>query len=486
MDDFNKPGSPFSSVFDFALEGEKLGDPGKTGLTAESRAGANRMFREVIIHTAKSAEAVVVATGERMGPKSSVIYLNHTYGDLERVAGGDLKGKGAVVEKISAGDYFWKMKHPLKRIVSRIVFEPGAPEYVPGSDVFNVAPRLMKTMCEPNLNATASDIQPLIDHLEFISDGDTEGVAYVLNWLATLLQRPDLKIPAAIMLYSRHGGVGKSMLFELLSRVFGPPMVGQAPGAVFKGRFKGDILKDKRLLIINELSKADRGDDYEEFKSNISEASGFTEGKGDKAREVANPCHFIITTNNADCLPLMENDRRILVLRCEAKPMPSEYYQKLGAWMEGPGPSLLAGVLAQWQFPEGWDARAPVPQTKAVKQTQREARGGPLADFICELVERGNAPFERDFGNVSSLIEQLGAAYPTNARAFRLNNRTVPTALQVAGAVSVGPFDYRVGRMTRTARAWVWRNLEKWVTTGADGKPAASAALVDAFGEANK
>ncbi|TKD39918.1 primase-helicase family protein [Azotobacter chroococcum] len=504
MDDFNEPGSPapltHDKVIPFGRHGEapekaatakpstrtgprRAAGPRKT-LTRDSAGVARLMCQWYVLVTGKTTELYRISDGATYGRDSGITHLNHTFGALTFTWTDE---SGAVHEEdILAGDYFWNYKDQWRRIVSKVVFEPGAPDYVPGGDMYNTYPALATTMVPPGMNATAEDIQPLIDHLMFISDGDADGVAYFLCWLATLYQRPGLKIPSAILLYSRQSRMGKSMLFELLSRVFGPPMVGQAPGSMLHTKWKLDLVRNKRLMVFNELSRADKADHYEELKAFISERGLFAEGKGDKAREVPNTTHCIITTNNSDCLPLMDGDGRFLVLRCEADRRPDEYYQQLGAWMEGPGPALLAGVLAHYKFPAGWDPYAPVPQTKAVKQTQREARGGPLADFICDLIERGKPPFDRDHGNVTGIIEQLHVEYPGNSRSFRLNNRTVPTALQVAGAVSVGPFDYRVGRMTKTARAWVWRNHERWTVTGADGGPAASAALVDAFGEANK
>ncbi|MFP3380771.1 hypothetical protein SB767_31085, partial [Bacillus sp. SIMBA_069] len=83
-----------------------------------------------------------------------------------------------------------------------------------------------KTMVPPKLDATLEDIKPLTDHLMYLADGDEVVVMYFLNWLATLHQRPEIKIPSAILFYSKLGGVGKSMLHKLLAAVFGPCMVG--------------------------------------------------------------------------------------------------------------------------------------------------------------------------------------------------------------------------------------------------------------------
>lgn len=107
------------------------------------------------------------------------------------------------------------------------------------------------------------------------------------------------------------------------------------------------------------MAKSDRADGYERFKNQISEEQISFEGKGKAARDIANVTHYIVTTNNGDALPLMEKDRRVCVLACEEEPKEPSYYKALGAWMEGPGPGLLAAFLRDFKFPADWDYRAP-------------------------------------------------------------------------------------------------------------------------------
>ncbi|MNG10400.1 hypothetical protein D3C84_938640 [compost metagenome] len=124
-------------------------------------------------------------------------------------------------------------------------------------------------------------------------------------------------------------------------------------------------------------------------------------------------------------------------------------------WIDGPGPAALAGVLLKWTFPKNWDAYAPVPQTASTMQMQRESRGG-LANFLEELLVAGKPPFDRDGGRCTALIEQLCTGYPNNTRSLKVNNRSLPIALQQIGAQKVG------SGTASSDNGWCWRRVDFW------------------------
>lgn len=407
----------------------------------------------VLLTGKNKGAAVHVESGDEMTKEGFKLYCDKHFGELTGFESKIKDGKEEQVEaKCPSGTAWWDWQDDRKRVVRRIAFEPGIST---PKDVYNRWDDLKGTMCEPDLSATPEDIRPFLEHMFFISDDDAEGVQFFMNWLASLYRFPHLKLPTAVMLYSRYSRMGKSMLYELLSRVFGEPMVGMAPGAMMHSKWQLDIIEGKRLMVWNELSRTDKLDQYEQTKSFVSERRMLAEGKGTKARDINNACHSIITTNNANCLPLMEGDGRILVMRCEAKRKPDEYYKAFFEWCTGEGPALLAGVLARWEFPDSWDPMAPVPQTKATVLTQYESRS-PLVEFVAELIAEHKAPFDVDFGQVKYIIENLEARYPSNCRSLKPTSRTLPEALKLAGAEQVF-VNYEKDDKRIAARVWVWR-----------------------------
>lgn len=401
------------------------------------------------------AMAYHISSGDQMGREGFVQYCGKHYGDVAIV------DKDGHALSRDSGAIWWDWKDVSKRVVRQIVMEPTEEPDSPFSDIHNRWYVLKQEMAEPDPGAQFDEIEILVKHLLYISDGDAEGVMYFLNWLAQLWLTPSIKIPTAIMFYSKYGRVGKSMLAKLIGYVFGESLVKSVAGSVLHKNFH-DAVEHKRIIVLNELARTDRQDNYETFKSLISEETMEFEGKGRASKEVQNRLHWIITTNNSNCLPLMDQDGRVLVLRCEAQRKPDAYYRDLAAWIEGPGPELLAGCFAKWQFPTGWDPRAPVPQTEAGKRTQLESRD-QVASFIQELIQSGKAPFDKDLGRITGVIEQLGTLYPTNMKSLRVNHRTLPTALQELGHVCVKA-TYETARGSRTCvPVWIWRDQEKWL-----------------------
>lgn len=401
------------------------------------------------------AKAYHIASGDKMGKEAMVQYCAKHYGDvvLTDTAGNPVSR--------DSGAIWWDWKDTSKRVVRQIVMEPTQEPDNPFSDIHNRWYTLKQEMAEPDPAAKLEEIKILFDHLMYISDGDSTGVIYFLNWLAQLWQTPDIKIPTAIMFYSKYGRVGKSMLAKLIGYVFGESLVKSCAGSVLHKSFM-DAVEHKRIMVLNELARNDRQDNYETFKSLVSEGTMEFEGKGRASREVKNFVHWIITTNNSDCLPLMQNDGRILVMRCEAERKDDAYYARLADWIENEGPELLAGCFAKWQFPEGWDPYAPVPQTEACKLTQLEAQN-PVGAFISELIQARKAPFDKDIGRVTGLIEQLNTLFPGNAKSLRLNNRTLPNALADLGHTQI-PVTFVGSKGTRISTSvWCWRNHEEWL-----------------------
>lgn len=374
-------------------------------IDTESREILRYISQDYVLLGALGKEvAYHIESGDVLNQKFFAKFCSKHYGDVTIITA---DGKE---ERQSSGAVWWTWNDPMQRVARRLVMEPTSKsEEEDNPEVFNLWHERRKSMAVPNLDATIESIKPFIDHLMYLADGDQVVVMFFMNWLATLYQRPEIKIPSAILLYSKIGGVGKSMLWGLLAAVFAKSMVGNCSGRALTKSFD-DVTEHKRLLVINEVARSEKADGYENFKNMISEEQTSFEGKGRAAKDIRNITHFIVTTNNLDALPLMQGDRRIAVFMCNAAPKSDDYYRELGAWMDGPGPSLLAGVLANWVFPVGWNPRAPVPQTAAARAMQDAAQGESFG-LIKELIEEKRPPFDKDFVEVVPATKAFNTEY---------------------------------------------------------------------------
>ncbi|GHS81480.1 hypothetical protein PAGU2196_23140 [Pseudomonas sp. PAGU 2196] len=429
-----------------------------SGLTPDSYALLEDVSRDfVFVTSGRVSYAYERATGIEHGDKGFAQLVRKRYGYITPL---DPEAKE---QRMSLGKIWWEGEFPHKRVVSSIVMEPtsltACQDAERRPEVLNLWHIRKLTMAAPDMNATCGDVAPLLEHLMYIADGDEVVVSFFLNWMAQLYQTPEIKIPSAILMYSKFGGVGKSMLYKLLAAVFGHSMVGNCSGRALTKSFD-DVTEHKRVLVINEVARSEKADGYEHFKNMISEEDTSFEGKGRAAKDIKNITHFVVTTNNLDALPLMQGDRRVAAFMCNAQPKPADYYVKLHAWMEGPGPSLVAGVLARWTFPADWNPHAPVPQTDATRTLQDAAQGG-LHELVKELVEDFRPPFDRDLIAVDSAVIQLNELYPTLSKAA---NRT--SLGKVLKAICGEPEQLRIRRRedgsTPNVRVYLIRNARQW------------------------
>jgi len=417
----------------------------------------------VLYVTGGRTVAYHIESGDQINKDGFKHYCAKHYGDVVAYDDDKKDDTGEPLRsRLPLGPIWWEWEDPNRRVVRQFTMVPtDKPEHEDPlqGEVFNLWHQLKKSMAEPNPTATLADVEPFLQHLMYISDGDAIAVMYFMNWLANLYQRPQEKLPSAILMYSKIGRIGKSMIYKILKQVFGAPLCATADGSIINSKFM-DAMENKRIVFLNEMSRSDKVDSYERFKSLISEEETTFEGKGRAAKGISNIAHYIITTNHEDALPLMERDGRIAIFKCTADRKENSYYAMMHAWMEGPGPAALAQVLKTWQFPKDWDSHAPVPQTEAALSVQRASRGG-VVSLIEEIVESGRAPFDKDIGTIAMLIEQLTTLYPANCKG--LNNRNLPIALERLGAKQMNVRKYKAkdGRDT-TTRCWCWRNYEQW------------------------
>ena len=209
----------------------------------------------VMLATAGKVVAYHIESGDELGKEGFKQYCAKHYGDVLISLPPDKDGN--VVEKRApAGDIWWEWNEPDRRVVRRIVMEPTSKgEGDDNPEVFNRWHVLKHTMAERNPKATAADIAILANHLMYLSGGDVVGVTYFLCWLAQLYQKPEIKIPTAILLYSKNGRVGKNLLQRLISKVFGKPLVASCTGKVLQSNFM-DAIEHKRIIFINELARS--------------------------------------------------------------------------------------------------------------------------------------------------------------------------------------------------------------------------------------
>lgn len=435
--------------------------PGKTNIDQESRETLKYISEDfVMLASGSKLMAYQIASGDEMGKEGFKQFIATHYG---RVVMSVMDKEGNETQKEApAGDIWWEWNDPMRRVVRRIVMEPTSKAAFQDADenpeVFNRWHVLKETMAEPDGRSTRADIKIFEDHLLFLSDNDQTGVMHFLCWLAWMYQFPEKKKqPVAPYLSSPLGGVGKSMIFPLLSAVFGPPLCAELSGKdLIKSQGFTSRLEGRRLIWVNEVERDRNGDVSGTLKDWIDGATVNFESKGRNSQTHKNIMHFALTGNKKDAIELMENDRRYSVLRCTSKPKDRAYYATFLEWRDGPGPAALANVLKHWVFPDDWDAYGPAPQSAAARELQQQSVD-PMVEVLSPLMDKRLSPFDRDIGRYASMARTIAVACDGIVPG-RLTPNRFANVMEALGADRIGNPNATNARY----KAWCWRRKGYW------------------------
>ena len=244
---------------------------------------------------------------------------------------------------------------------------------------------------------------------------------YALQWLAHLVQHPDVKMHVSLAFWSYEQGVGKNLLFECMTAIIGAAhstVIGQAELA---STFNGWANR-KVLVIGDEVSKSDRRQDTDKLKGLVTGTSVYINEKYQPAREVSNFLNFIFLSNHHDAIFLEDSDRRYFVWEITAERLPDANVQEFVKWRDNGGLAALLHFLLRCDL-SGFNPKAPAPMTEAKQQMVQDNRSD-LENWVAELMG----------SNVSQLIGRELAT--GNELARRYANETEhrePSAKTIVG-----------------------------------------------------
>ncbi|TFF51023.1 hypothetical protein C5609_15655 [Pseudomonas putida] len=367
-----------------------------------------RLFTNEIGFDATTNRATVLADAEceGMGREGLQRWADAQYGPVFGYTAGHIMCKQSVSE------LWWKgMSQETARIFRKKIFEPtDAPDDF-HSDEFNTWHMTRRLMIRPDKSATFDDVKIFDDHLMYLSGYCRTTVNYIWNYLATIYQKPDEKIPVALALVSPFRGTGKSMVGVAIKWVWGAALVREAGSKALWDNFDDDFI-DCVFTIIEELkrrtAKVDSTDDLGKFNRLTTAVRTSLNPKGIPARVRRTP-HLIITTNEMESLPLAVDDRRLCPALCLERPKDTAYYERIGAWIgklsPGYGMSKLAGYLATFDV-SGFKIDQRPPMTSA-KQRLIEDNLSDRATWLRSKIEAGLPPFDKDLTYTRALLDGM-------------------------------------------------------------------------------
>ena len=160
-------------------------------------------------------------------------------------------------------------------------------------------------------------INPILKHIEILTNHDGASYEYVLNYFAHLIQKPGELAQVALVFRSEKEGVGKNLMFEeFIGRsILGYKYVLQTTDIdKIVGRFS--MINNKLLVILDETKGKDTFLNSDKIKNFITTNTIAWERKGVDGFNINNFARLLFFTNNDTPVSIPYGDRRFACFDC--------------------------------------------------------------------------------------------------------------------------------------------------------------------------
>lgn len=268
------------------------------------------------------------------------------------------------------------MAHPSRRQHRDLVFAPGEGTIT--------AENCINTWTGMAVAPSKGDVEPfkaLVRQL-FPEKRDRR---YVLQWLAHKLQRPDLKVNTALLVWSSRQGVGKNLLFEAVVDVIGRKHATVISQDQLAGAFN-PWAANRILVVGDEVLSRDKRAEMDRLKAMITGTELTVNGKFQPQYTISNLASFVFLSNHGDAVHLDASDRRFFVHEVVAEPREPEFYRDFANWRDNGGLAALHHFLVNVVDLKGFNPKAPPPMTPSKRAMIGISRSA-LEDWAHDVME---------------------------------------------------------------------------------------------------
>lgn len=313
------------------------------------------------------------------------------------------------------------------------------------------AGRFLNVYEPPTEQPIEGDIEPFLKLATYlVPDNDVR--EHLLDWMAFVIQRPDLK-PNWHPLLGGIEGIGKDALFAPLRRALGAHNVVTIGPHDLDNQFN-DQIAHRKLGVLNEmLAFRDRRleNTLKQYAAAPPEELSINP-KGAARYTVPNVIALVAMTNyRSRGMTLSQNDRRWMPYWSPAKPLPEDYYRELWQYLEGDGGLYVWHWLANRDL-SGFNAKGRAPDTE-YKRELIEVSEDPHRAKLRDAIEEEAWPFNHDLVTMDSVLQFLDDPRMDAGRAGGL--------LRELGCESYRPAR-KIGGKSRTIRVWSVRQHARY------------------------
>lgn len=269
--------------------------------------------------------------------------------------------------------------------------------------------------------------QRFLDHVaENVCDGDEQHFAWVMGWLAHIIQHPGEKSGTSLALRGKQG-VGKTVIGNAVGSLLGPHYKLVSEPRYVTGRFNSHLV-DCLLL---QLDEATWGGDHAatgRLKALITGQWHLVEFKGREPVRVRNHVRVLITSNEDWTVPAGPEERRFYVLDVSDRRMQDrEYFAKLHAELDAGGRERLLRYLLDYQLGDVPLHR--IASTPALLD-QKLASLNSLQAWWLDTLRAGTLPGDAK-GSAESPVNALYSDYIEHSKQAGERRRAIETVLGV-------------------------------------------------------
>ena len=273
---------------------------------------------------------------------------------------------------------------------------------------------------------------------------------HVLDHMAFTIQKPGSKIRWQILL-SGHARTGKSLMFQVMTRIFGTAASVVDPTA--GGTAFDDIFCQKKVVIMEEVYRPECRTYFNEIKAKL--ANSDIELLNPKKRSMItqrNLYSIYMSTNHADALAFDANDDKLLVITTpdSSQRWEAERYVALGQAIEGVKNNDYAGRILNFllnrDISKFSDGRLPV-RTEAAEAMALAGRPD-YAVALEEMVATEEYPFN------DSLVTLAEVRAALKNRKYNFSDRCLSKALKDLGFESYKGQKKILGKTTPSTTYW--------------------------------
>lgn len=207
------------------------------------------------------------------------------------------------------------------------------------------------------------------DHIhQNIANGDDYIAAYVIGWMADLVQYPRKRLGVSLVLRSDAQGTGKGLFAKIFGHLFGNHYLHITNTRHMTGHFNAH-LSNCVLLFADEAFWAGDKQSEETLKTLVTDEFRVIEIKGKDAFQLRNFTRVLIASNKSCVVPTEFLNRRFVILDVNPRrARETEYFGKMIKQMKSGGCEALLWYLMNLKI--DIDLRNCMPDTDGMKDSK--------------------------------------------------------------------------------------------------------------------